>query len=101
MPRAEFVSIDMLAKSIDRAVAIAAKRHELAVERPTLLDKWEIVGRRLAKVHDLDAAFNFAQDVARSVKVPGIRPQPVVVKIGKQIICGFIERANIPRQLPR
>lgn len=101
MAKAESVSIQALAKSVDRAVAIAARRHKLAVDRATILDRWEILGRRLDRVRDLNQAFAFSQDVARSVRLPGIRPQPVVVRIGRQILCGFIERAGIPRQLSR
>jgi len=97
--KAETVSLSGLARAVDRAVAIAARRHDLVVERSTLLDRWEIFGRRLDRVRDLNEVFAFARDVAGSVKLAGIRPEPVVCRFGRHILVGFIERAGIPRLL--
>jgi hypothetical protein len=92
--KAEAVSLAKLTKSVESAIRIAAARHELNVEKDTLLDRWEIVGRRLRNVQDFNVAFRFAEDVTRGVKLPGIRVEPVVTRIGKDILVGFVERSR-------
>jgi hypothetical protein len=64
-----------------------------------VLDRWEIIGRRLRDVRNMDVAFKFAQDVAKSVKLPGI--EPVVTRIGRDTWVGFVERGRAPKILPR
>jgi hypothetical protein len=95
------VSMTALARTIDTAVQRAATRHELAVDKDTLLDRWEIIGRRLRDVADIDIAYKFAQEVSANVKLPGVKIQPVVARIGRDTLVGFIERAGMPRVINR
>jgi len=97
--KVDAVSIESVAKSVESAIKLAAARHNLAVDKTTLLNRWEIIGRRLKDVKDMDVAFRFASDVSSKVKVPGLAIVPVVTKIGKDILVGFIERSNIPKTL--
>ena len=99
--RADVVSLADLGKAVDRAVALAAKRHEVTTEAGSLQVNWEIFGRRLRAFEDLNVAFNFARDVTRGVKIQGLKVQPAVVKVGPDVLCGFIERAGLPRLISR
>ena len=99
--RAAVVSVTDLSRSIDRAVAIAAKRAAVKPEPSTLLLNWEILGRILREFEDLNAADQFAREVTQAVKLKGVQADPAIVKIGRQILCGFIERGKLPMQLPR
>lgn len=91
------VSVASIAKSVESAVKLAAARHQLAVERETLIDRWEIIGRRLREVTDMNVAYKFAEDVARSAKIPGLTVDPVVTKIRGEILVGFVERNRVPK----
>lgn len=91
------LSLATLAKSVDAAVKLAATRHKLAVEKDTLLNRWEIFGRRLRNVADFNAAYSFAEEVTKNVNVAGIQVDPVVAKFGKHILVGFVERDLVPR----
>jgi len=97
--RAESISVQTLARSVEGAVKKAAARYDLTVDRSTLLDRWEIIGRQLRGVRDMNVAFNFASDVARAIKVPGVIVNPVVGKIGRDILVGFIERGRLPKSI--
>ena len=99
--RAGVISIADLSKSIERAVAIAAKRAEVKTDPTSLVLNWEIFGRILREYADLNAVDRFAREVTRGVKIRGLQADPAIVKIGRQILCGFIERGKLPRQLPR
>jgi hypothetical protein len=99
--RAEVISITDLSKSIDRAVAIASKRHGIKTDANSLVLNWEILGRILRQFEDLNAADRFATEVTKAVTLKGIQADPAIVKIGRDILCGFIERGKLPRQLPR
>jgi hypothetical protein len=97
--KAESVSLAAIGRAVDAAVKVAAQRHELTVDRETLIDRWEIIGRRLRDVADMNIAFRFAQDVSKGVKVPGLKVEPAVARIGRDIWVGFIERGQIPKGL--
>jgi len=99
--RAQAVSLVSISRAVESAVKIAAARHDLKVDTDTLLDRWELIGRRLRDVKDLNVAYKFAQDVARGINVRGVRITPVVTKIGPDILVGFIERGSLPKVLPR
>ena len=96
---AESISLANLARTVDSAIKAAAARHELALERDSLIDRWEIVGRRLRDVADMNQAFRFAQDVTKNVKLPGLKLEPVATRIGREIWVGFVERGRIPRSI--
>jgi hypothetical protein len=97
MPRA--VSVVTLTKAIDKAVAVAAERHKITVERETIQHKWEIIGRVVPTGTDLNVAFRFATDVTKSLKIEGLKPDPVAVRLDKKILVGFIDRGALPRLL--
>jgi hypothetical protein len=90
-----------LSRSIDKAVAIAVRRHDVAVQAGTLSVNWEIIGRMLRDLADMNTAFKVAADITKGVKVRGIQGQPAVAKIGRDILVGFIERARLPREIGR
>jgi hypothetical protein len=100
--RAEVVSLDKLSRSIDRAVAIALKRHMLKPEKPNILLNWEIIGRVVREFDDMNAAFAAAKDITKSVELQGIKATPACCGVdGGGILIGFVERAAIPRQFGR
>jgi len=97
--RAQVISAKDLSRSIDRAVALASKRHEVKAEPSTLLINWEILGRILREFEDINAAFKFATDVTKNVELRGIKGEPACLKMGPDILCGFVERASLPKQI--
>lgn len=92
--RSEVVSIASLSKAIDRAVDLAAKRHNVVFGSENVVHNWEILGRVLREVRE--AGRQTRLDVASTVlkSLPGVKGQPVVTKVGKDILVGFIERAG-------
>lgn len=96
--RATTISIGNLSKAVDQAVALAAKRQNIAVEAGTIAVNWEIIGRQIKALKDMNVAMAFAADVTKSLKVDGIKPEPIVWKRGPDILVGFIERSQIARQ---
>lgn len=99
--KAATISVETLARSVESAVRIAAARHKLTVDKSTIIDRWEIVGRRLRDVKDMNVAFAFAADVARGIKVPGIKVEPIVSRIGRDIWVGFIDRGRLMKTISR
>lgn len=91
---AALVSSSKLTAAVNKAVAIAAQRHDLAVDGKNLIVNWDIVGRM---VKDSVLGQKFATDVAAEVtKTVGVQVQPVTFQVGKQILCGFIEKSRVP-----
>jgi hypothetical protein len=92
--RTEVVGIAHLSKSIDKAVALAAKKHDVAFGGDNVIVNWEILGRilREMKVGSGDTRLDVANTVLKNL--PGVKGQPVVTKFGKDILVGFIERAG-------
>jgi hypothetical protein len=92
--RSEVVGIAALSKSIDKAVALAAKRHDVAIGGDNIILNWEILGRILKemKAGGRDTRLDVANTILKNV--PGVKGQPVVTKIGKDILVGFIERVG-------
>ena len=97
--KANVVSIKDLSKSVDKAVEVAAKRLQLGAVGPTTSFNWEIIGRKVKGFQDLDVAHDLAVSVAQKVKLSGIVAEPVSIRIGKDILVGFIEKARLPRIL--
>jgi hypothetical protein len=97
--RADVISINELAKSVEKAVVLAQKRHDLRPEPGNLAIGWEIFGRRLRDFQDFDRAFAFASDVTREVRVAGFKAEPACLRLGRDIIFGFIERGRLPKLL--
>ena len=91
---AEVVSVASLSKSIDKAIELAAKKHGVTFGSETLIQNWEILGRILREMNESGKLTRL--DVAATVlkNVPGVKGQPVVTKVGKDIFVGFIERSG-------
>lgn len=92
--RVETVSLSSLSKSIDKAVRLATDRHQVVFEKGNVLLNWEILGRILREmnVSGRDTRLDVAATIVKNVS--GIKGQPVVTKIGKDILVGFIERSG-------
>lgn len=99
--RADVISVRDLSKTVDRAVALAAKRHGVKTQPDNLIVNWEIIGRILREFQDANVAFQFANDVTRGVKLRGVKAQPAMFKFDRDILVGFIERGQLARQLGR
>ncbi len=94
--RARQISQKTLADAVDKAVRIASKKHELALDT-NLFGKdviktppW-IVGRVIRGEASLDQAYATAEAIAKGVELEGVVLQPVALKINKDILVGFIE----------
>jgi len=92
--RVETVSLSALSKSIDKAVALAGDRHGVSFDKGNLILNWEILGRILRE-KEL-AAGETRLDIAATItkNVAGIKGQPIVTRIGKDILVGFVERSG-------
>ena len=92
------VSQAELAKLIAKAVEKARARHKDLELTPALFDSdairipWWIVGRVARGPLDLDKAYKVAEDIAQATAPNGPVLQPVAMKLGKEILVGFIER---------
>ncbi len=92
--KAEAVSTAKLSAAIDKAVKIAAERHQVAVSDTNLRLNWELIGRRL---RDATKAQQFAMDVSKDVaKGMGLNLQPSTLQVGKLIYVGFFEKIRMP-----
>ena len=87
--RAKLVSLADLSSSIDKAVALAAKRHGIKTEGGNVILDWNIVGRVLCKPHDPDQAMEAATTISNAVKVAGIVPEPKVAEVEGDVFIGF------------
>jgi hypothetical protein len=96
---AQSISLASLGSSVDQAIRLAMQRHKLNVGTETLIDRWEIIGRRLDEKVNLDQAQAFAEAVSREVKVPGLKTEPVVGRLGSHIWVGFVAQSSIPKAL--
>jgi hypothetical protein len=86
--RTEVVTLDGLNASIDKALALAAKRHGAVFEAGTVAINWEIFGRRLKLIEKAGTSrLDVATTVVAGLKLTG--PQPVVLGGGKWILVGF------------
>ena len=92
--KAKLVSTKELGAAIDKAVALAAARHKLAVDKENLILNWELIGRTL-KASALNDAF--ADDVAAQLKKAGFPVVAGSARFGKMILCGIFEKARIPQ----
>jgi len=91
MPRSEVVTVATLSKSIDKAVALAAKRYGVTLGNETILHRWDLVGRVIREMSRPTASMPL--DVASAIaKGAGLKGTPVATKIGKDILVGVIAR---------
>jgi hypothetical protein len=93
--KAQMVSLKQLAGAVDKAAQLAGNRPGVTIDKDTIIHRSEIIGRILTSATDLNDAFKVAQDISAGAKVPGLKPQPVATRIGKDILVGFIDRGNL------
>ena len=87
--RSAVVSVATLTRSIDKAVQLAAKRHDVKLGSDTVIHNWEILGRILRELSHLGPTG--ALDVATTIqKGANLKGTPVVAKIGKDILVGVV-----------
>lgn len=87
--RSKVISAASLSKSIDRAVALAAKRHDVVLEHENIIADWRIVGRQVRSLDQADA-LDVATTIVKAIDEPGFKGMPAVVKIGRHVIMGFL-----------
>jgi hypothetical protein len=95
--RAAQVSARELSTMVDKAVAIAAKRHEVALgSEKNVIVNWELVGRILKQGALAD---KFANEVTTELAKQGLKFQAGTMTLGKKIIyAGFWERPPVLRE---
>ncbi|MGZ8285075.1 MAG: hypothetical protein ACXWUO_02055 [Allosphingosinicella sp.] len=87
----KLVSARDLARVVDAAVKSATVRG--AEPAGPVIVKWELVGRvakNLAQGHELATA------ITGKLGESGLKVQPAVLGVGRQVICGFFEPPNVP-----
>ncbi len=91
------LSLNQLSSALDKAVGLAAQKHNLRHgEKNTIFINWELIGRRLLEA-DLKAASQFSETVSAGLKEAGINVEPVTIVLPKGgIIAGVfpVERIN-------
>ena len=90
----KLVSARELSKVVDAAVKAGSARvaGAEAVSGPVIV-KWELVGR---VARNLAQGQELATAITGELGKSGIKVQPAVLGVGKQIICGFFEPPNVP-----
>jgi hypothetical protein len=90
----KLVSARDLSKVVEAAVKSASARvpGAGAVSGPVIV-KWELVGR-VAK--NLAQGQELANAITGELGKSGMKVQPAVLGVGRQIICGFFEPINVP-----
>ena len=89
--RAALVGARDLTKVIETAIHAAGLQSSAA---GALVVRWDLAGK---VVRDFAEGQKFADAVAKQVTAGGIKATPAVLKIDKQIIAGFFERAAVPQ----
>ena len=91
--KAKGVPLASVARSVEKAVKLAAARHDVKLAGETLLNGWEIMGKRYPSNLDLGVAFAVATDITNRVKISGLRIEPAV-KSGRMCSSGLSSAAN-------
>lgn len=91
--KTDLISVRELPSVVDRAVRLAQARVRTVPDTAPAIKKWEIYGRY---VKDLNIATSFANEVTAELGKAGFSVKPAVLMIDRGILCGFIERGNIP-----
>lgn len=94
--KAQTISISKLVSSVDKAVEAAARKQGVSLGGPTLINRWEIIGRILRERIDMNDAFALATEVTQAAALQGLKVQPVASRIGREILIGFVARSNLP-----
>lgn len=86
--RPEVVTLEGLSRSLDKAFAIAAKRHGAVFESETLALNWEIFGRRIRSLElGSTTRLDVAAGIVAAAKLKGV--QPAVIGLGKWTLVGY------------
>ncbi|MCC7013347.1 MAG: hypothetical protein IT454_12355 [Planctomycetes bacterium] len=94
-----------LSKAVAKAVDLARAKHKLELH-PHLFQQdfahlpWWIVGRVLRERVDLDQAHKVSETITQSINAKSDAFQPATVRIGDDILVGFIERFGNQIELP-
>lgn len=92
--RSETIAASKLSDAVNRAVKIAAERHQITVSDTNLITNWELIGRIAREV---DLAHQFSGDVAAEIKKNlGLSVKPATFQVGKQILVGFVQNERLP-----
>jgi hypothetical protein len=92
--RATVVSVSKLSGTINKAISIAEKRHNIGAESSNLVGPGRIIGR-LIRETEISNVFIAAVDITTQVnKLNGIDAVPAISKLGGRILMGFIERGQ-------
>lgn len=94
--RVQTVSVSKLVSSIDKAIAQTAQRQGVKLGGETVINRWEIIGRVLSERVDINDAFDLAKQVTQTANLQGLKVEPVASRIGRDILIGFVARANLP-----
>ena len=89
----KLVSARELSKTVEAAVKAASARVAGAEASGPVIVKWELVGR-VAK--NLAQGQELATAITGELGKSGLKVQPAVLGVGRQIICGFFEPPNVP-----
>jgi hypothetical protein len=100
--RPEVVTLEGLSASLDKAFAVASKRHGAEFEEGTVALNWEIFGRRIKSLKQDNASrLDVANTVVSAMKLKDV--QPAVIGFNKWILVGFWDplirdiRTGLPR----
>jgi hypothetical protein len=86
--RSAVVTLESLSASLDKAFALAGKRHGAEFEPGTVSLNWEIFGRRIKSLQGGDSSrLDVAKTVIAATKLKGV--QPTVIGWGGWILVGF------------
>lgn len=89
----KLVSARELSKVVEAAVKSASVRVPGAEPGGPVVVKWELVGR-VAK--NLAQGQELATAITGELGKSGLKVEPAVLGVGRQIICGFFEPPNVP-----
>ena len=93
--KVQTVSVSKLISSIDKAIAHTAQRQGVKLGGETVINRWEIIGRVLSERVEINDAFDLAKQVTQAANVQGLKVEPVVSRIGRDILIGFVARGNL------
>lgn len=96
---AQPIPLASLASTVEQAIRTAMERHTLKVGTATLLDHWEVVGRRLDENVNFEEAHRFATAVTAKVDIHGLAVEPVVGRLGPHTWVGFVAQSTIPKAI--
>jgi hypothetical protein len=98
---ASVFSVSKLSQTIDKAIAIAAVRHDMTAKSPNFSGPGRITGRMFREA-DIAQAFGFAEDVTAKVnKLKGVDAVPAISRVGGQYLVGFLPSSHSLLQLSK